>query len=690
MRSLLIIFIAGFPIAIILAWAFNLTPKGVEKHEQTIDETGEVKSEPLIGNQTELYIVSGLLLLAIGLFLFQGDVVSDSGNADASLATLAEPEPMSIAVLPFVPFSDDKQDEYFADGLSEELLNVLAKMQNLRVAARTSSFAYKGVNRNIQEVGRELGVKRILEGSVRRNDIDNTIRVTAQLIDVDTGAHLWSETYDRQFSDVFKIQDEITAAVVDQLKLTLLGDDRQEMLKHDTTSPEALVAHTMGREELAKRTSSSVTEAAKFFRKAINNDPTYSTAYASLSEAYSLMIIYANKPKDEYMALAQEAVDQALKLDEKSGTAWAAQGLIYMASKETSEQAMQALEKAIEFNPSYAMAYMWYGSLLSDPQERMKHHRKAFELDPKSAVAGYNLANDYVELGDDKTAMTVFSKIVEADPFYPGAYRLVGQISQTRGRVDQALVQFKKAYDLDPDAKTAINIGQMYVDLEDAKSAKLWLNKAKQLASEEYNNRIAWLGFFTEMLDDNLKQAYEALLPYRKSDSTDIYKRLNTVMVNYVMQDYPEAVRAYEEAEVVRQATDMEPPFLKFVDAYIAASYSYQQLEQHQKANEILVALNKAMDEFATKGYRISPELWYHKALVQALSGEVQMSLISLQRAIDEGWTQGQRLRLEPALDKLRKHELYLAMANGLDAKISLMREQLAFEESFDTNWSGS
>ena len=339
MRSLLTVFIAGFPIAIALAWLFNLTPKGLVKAG---DNENPDTEERMISKHAEVLIVSGLLVIAISLFLFQGSFSNSTQQEPNNLSSAIDsPKIESIAVLPFVPFSDNKQDEYFADGLSEELLNVLAKIKTLRVAARTSSFAYKGVSSNVQKVGRELGVDVILEGSVRRNDINNTIRVTAQLIDVRSGSHLWSETYDRQFNDIFKIQDEITAAVVGELKITLLGEEQKQLLAHETASPEAMVAHSMGRSELAKRTGTAVIQASKYFEQAVKVDPGYATAYASLAESYILSIGYAGNPKEEYRTKAQQAVDKALELDSNLGLAWAAQGLIYYSSEEKMKEAIE-------------------------------------------------------------------------------------------------------------------------------------------------------------------------------------------------------------------------------------------------------------------------------------------------------------------------------------------------------------
>jgi len=198
-------------------------------------------------------------------------------------------------------------------------LNVLSRIKKLRIIARTTSFSYKGVSRNVQEIDRELNVDTILEGSVRRNDIDNTIRVTAQLIEMATGTHLWSNTFDREFRDIFKIQDEIAAAVVDQLNLQLAADESARILARDTAVPEAMVAYSMGRSELAKRTIAAFTDAVRYFKQAIDADPGYAAAYAELANAYTLQANFLpgdtpdrEEEKAQYLALAQAQVDRSL------------------------------------------------------------------------------------------------------------------------------------------------------------------------------------------------------------------------------------------------------------------------------------------------------------------------------------------------------------------------------------------
>jgi TolB-like protein len=229
-----------FPIAVIFAWAFELTPEGLKK-------SGEVDPGESITSSTGQrinYLIIGTLVIAVVVLVTTHGGLGGSGQPSADAD-----KTKSIAVLPFVNMSDDASNEYFSDGLSEELLNVLAQVDGLRVAARTSSFHFKGQNEDLRSVGDKLGVEHVLEGSVRKSG--NRIRVTAQLIKVDDGFHLWSDTYDHEMDDVFRIQDEISLAVVDALKVNLLGADRERLTKRATTNVEAHNLYLRGRQPCA-------------------------------------------------------------------------------------------------------------------------------------------------------------------------------------------------------------------------------------------------------------------------------------------------------------------------------------------------------------------------------------------------------------------------------------------------------
>lgn len=491
MRYMLIAFVAGLPVVLILAWLFDLNKGGVVRAAADEGQPGQA----LIGRSAEITVIGVLVIAVVVLFFLQSSVTSE----EAPVAELPVAKTIrAIAVLPFVSFSSKREDELFSDGLTEELLNVLSRIKDLRVTARTTSFAYKGVNRNVQDIGDELNVDTILEGSVRRNDVQNTIRVTAQLIDTASGVHIWSNTFDREFRDIFKIQDEIAAAVVEQMHLTLAAGESTNLKARETADPEAMVAYSMGRSELAKRTSVSFDNAIRYFKAAIAVDPGYADAYAELANAYTLQAEYLpsqrnNPQQDEYLANAQSQVYRALELDSNSGAAWAAQGLIYSTDPRKHDDARTALARAIQLNPNLAMAHMWYGALVEEPEERHRFLARAFELDPRSPVAGLNLANGLVESGRDGEAMEVFSQIIEADPNYPGAYGLIARINESRGRLGEAIRNYEKQYAMQPSGLTAIKLAELWVDIGVFDRADGWLQVAERDAPEEEALGIQWL-----------------------------------------------------------------------------------------------------------------------------------------------------------------------------------------------------
>ncbi len=687
MQLLLFIFVAGFPLVLILSWLFNITPKGVVR--VSVGDADQAESEQsLLGRKTEVLLIGSLLLAVVVLFAVQASMKLSDGDEISGSKPGVQSGIQSIAVLPFVSFSEHVQDQFFADGLTEELLNVLSRIRNLRVAARTSSFAYKGVSKDVREIGTELNVGFILEGSVRRNDIDDTVRVTAQLIDIAAGSHLWSQTFDRKFRDIFKIQDGIAAAVVDKLEVTLLGNERKQIASRASASAEAMVAQSMGRTELAKRTTAGLQDAARFFQKAIDADPEFAEAHCGLADAFSLLVNYGHAKKQEYLQDAQASVRRALELDDQLGAGWASQGLIYMQQGKN-EEAKAVLEKAMQLNPSYAMAYMWYANLEEDASKRLAYYRQAFELDPRSPVAGYNVANSLIEAGREEEAMDVFSKIVEADPYYPGAYKLVAQINQFRGRLDEAILQYKKVYDLQEDGEIAYEIAELYIDLGDFINADRWVQLASQDVPDEYQVRLSWLKVSSLMARGDRDGAVELLKPILAAPQQDGAAFMNASLAGYYLGDFSTAIAAYEKAPYPMQTPKVWQSMDTVIDASIGAAYAYTQLQQSDRASEALGQVDAMLEEKMRGKTRIHPDTWYRKALVLAIQGDRQMALVNLQRAVDEGWSHHWRPFVEPCLVDVLPNSNFKSMMAGLQARMNLMREQLAFEESFRDRWRG-
>ena len=394
----------GFPVAAILAWAFELTPEGVKR-------TAAVDPQESVTART------GALdkLLTVALLVFAAAIVvpkflpdkgapttsSESSTADSvpgegEISASADP---SIAVLAFDDMSPEGTEEYFAEGVAEEILNLLARTEGLKVAARTSSFAFKGSSDSIGEIGRKLQVAHVLEGSVRR--AGDTIRVTAQLIDSDTGYHLWSQTYDRKLENIFAIQDEIAANIQAALKSAILGDDFQPaaVQRHRSHNIDAYNAYLMGKELLARRTLEDIKGAIEQFERAIAIEPEFALSHAWAARAWMLL------EDRDFESLDKAAVDvevlplldAANALAPDDAEVLAISGL-HQRMRFRYEQALQSLNRAIALNPNFAEAYVWRAASYErkgDYRAMLADRERAYQLDPVSIETAKSLVWAY-------------------------------------------------------------------------------------------------------------------------------------------------------------------------------------------------------------------------------------------------------------------------------------------------------
>ena len=679
MRYLLITFLAGLPVMLILSWLFDLNRGGLTRAApvEIEDATTPADRAPrgLITRQLERVIIGMLLVVIVVLAVMQRSAV-DTADPEATAPDAIQ----SIAVLPFVSFSAGADDQFFSDGLTEELLNVLAALPGLRVTARTTSFAYRGVNRNVQEIGRELNVNAILEGSVRRNDVDDTVRITAQLIDVATGAHVWSQTFDREFKDLFRIQDEIAAAVTGQMRLTLAATDTNSPARSQPSTAKAMIVYSMAQAELSKRTTQGIADAVRFFERALAEDPDYGDAHAGLANAYALTDPDPQTP--DPLALAQASVSRALELDPGSANAWAVQGLIHM-QRNDADAARETLEKALAANPSHAMANMWYGSLQSDRQLHDEYHRRAFELDPRSPVAGYNVAHDLISAGRDTEAMEVFSQIIAADPHYPRAYQLVAEINESRGRLDEAIRHYRHVYELDPRSDVATRIAELYIDIGEFEIVDEWLNAAADGLPANRRLDLEWLKIGSMVARGRRADAEALMKPLIARSPATREESLHTATAAYYLGDHQTTVEVFEYAKPLIDRLDRQLEWEDPSDAAIAFAYAFQLTEQPQMADAILTNLATQLDRLMDNPGRTKPDLWYTRARVEALRGNDNLALIHLQRAIDEGWRQHWRPSVEPCLERLLPNPSLQSMMAGLSARMDIMREALAFNDAF-------
>ncbi|MCI0416568.1 protein kinase [bacterium] len=392
----------------------------------------------------------------------------------------------SIAVLPFTNMSADDENEYFCDGLAEELLNALAKIDHLKVAARTSSFSFKNKNANASQIGKALHVKTILEGSVRKSG--NRLRITAQLIHAADGYHLWSERYDREMKDIFDVQDEITLAVVDALKVKLFGEEQSAVLKHHTRNPEAHEFYLRGLFYFNRFTPDDFQKASESFRRAIAIDPRYGSAYAGLADAYTELSFYTFSPS-ETMPKAREAANKALELDDRLAEAHNSLAIIKMYFDWDYAGAEQEFKRAIALNPGSAPIHMWYGwylGLMGRFDESFKEMQGAQELDPLSAANNSGIGIVFHWSRQPERAIEQFRKVLELNPNYLIARSFLAEAYEQKGDFVSAIATIEKIHQAETNPLTLSTLGYVYAKSGDRHMALEILNEFVKRSNQEY------------------------------------------------------------------------------------------------------------------------------------------------------------------------------------------------------------
>ena len=433
--------ILGFPLALFFAWAFELTPDGLKRDKDTkrSDATATASARRL--NIATIAVA----IVAVGLFALDRFVWQAESQSEQPQPTTSAPRTdlKSIAVLPFVNMSSDEEQEYFSDGLTEELLNVLARGKEMRVIGRTSSFQFKGKNEDLREIGQKLNVSHLLEGSVRRSG--DKVRITAQLVDSGSGTHLWSRTFDRTLDDIFDVQDEIANAVANALQVELLGHGQALTMRHNA---EAYDLYLRGLRARHLPGPESMQEALEHFKQSLELDPELAVAWQQLAGVYSALTIAGALPTSEGVPLAKDAVQRALELDSALAGAHAAQGAIRSYFDLDWQGAEQSYARALEIDPNNAGALDGAGSLaaaLGNHAVAVNYNRRSIQVDPLNIRALHNRAFINYLGRDFETAETALRDALEfAGGNYMYAHTVLSLILVAQGRLDEALAAAEK------------------------------------------------------------------------------------------------------------------------------------------------------------------------------------------------------------------------------------------------------
>jgi len=419
-RLVALLLLLGFPVAVIVEWAFEMGPEGVRRTtEAAPGELSEIIAAPASKRwPSGLLALAGMMALIVGAWYVGRRSVS--GDDDGSAAAPS----VSIAVLPFVNMSSDPEQEYFSDGISEELLNLLAKIPALRVASRTSAFSFKGQGLDIGEIARRLNVAHVLEGSVRK--AGNQVRITAQLVDARSDTHLWSETWDRTLDDIFAVQEEIAAEVVERLQVSLLGATP----KVAATDPEAYALFLQGRQLGRQRTAEGFQRSIQVLEQAVAIEPDYAPAWGELARVYSTQAGSGVRLFDDGYALAREAANRALAIDPEYAPAIAHLGLVAMAQGGDLAAAARNYQRALALSPTDTDIIGDAATLLQSLgrlEEAIALKEYAVARDPVNPRGHHNLGNAYRWADRWDEAIASYSTALSLSPGYIGAETGIGQ-----------------------------------------------------------------------------------------------------------------------------------------------------------------------------------------------------------------------------------------------------------------------
>jgi len=465
MQTLLALLGLGFPLALFFAWAFELTPEGV-KREAAVDRSQSIT------HQTGKKLNNSILLLmalAIAYLLFDKFSEDEPGTVTTSNhvveqventgvgSTQEMPTPVSqqsIAVLPFDNRSRNVDDEYFTEGIHDDLLTNLARISALKVISRTSVNRYKETDKSIPEIAAELGVATVMEGAVQRSG--STVRINVQLIDAKTDEHLWAEIYDRELSveNLFAIQSEISEKIAAALEATLSPEEEKRINEFPTQSMEAYNAYLQGRQLIPMRNSKDLGVAMESFERAVEIDPDFALAWVGVAESAILLNSYGTLNSQARNEIVESAIDRALEINPQLGEAYASKGNL-LNDLNQKAQAEAAYKRAMELSPNYATTYNWYAMLVSDYNDRLSEsldlYNKAIQLDPLSPILQNNKAAVLAQMGRFEEAESVLTQLAVSHPeFTQGMLHLgAGIYSDVMGRVDEGVRWLRRARNLD-------------------------------------------------------------------------------------------------------------------------------------------------------------------------------------------------------------------------------------------------
>jgi TolB-like protein/Flp pilus assembly protein TadD len=671
--SVVVALILGFPIVFMLAWQFDITGEGVRR-----------TSDSDLLSPGQRFSLFSLLLVATGGLAFSfyeyfGSMSEPGETAPTALLSersFSAPE-NSIAVLPFRDLSAERDQEYLSDGLAEEILNLLAQVDGLQVAARTSSFAFRDREDDIRTIGQALNVRTLLEGSLRTSG--NQVRLSAQLVNVEDGYQIWSQTFERELDDIFALQDEVASAIATSLVDNFAGLEAEAPTSR-TQNVAAFEAYRAGRLHWWRRTPQELERAIAMFGEALQHDPQFAPAYAALADSYILLSLYGDSNRMRAVQRAQPYIEKALALDPESAEAYAALGLARMEIGQ-STSAESSLRQAIRLNEAYVPARLWLANVLGNTGrigEQALVLEEAMGVDPLNELLAINYAGNLNSRGNYEEASDMLRSLLLVKPDSTNLLRTYSSIAFFNGDLVQGWTLARQAYDIDPDSPQVIQmLSKAWLELGNTERAEELLQEAMDIAAD--NMELKGQYFQLLLLDGRLEEAESMVRDIFGTDVDGLpenyqrYYHQQMGLIRLVARDLPAALAEFEAAIDPEEDVAFKGDQLFNLTA---AAFLHDVVGDPALAQERLAQAERALNRARINGLD-NPDIYYNESVIDVLHEDYEGAVQALQAAYDRGWRQTWVLDIDGRLEPLHELPAYIELRQTIEQDIQQARAEI-------------
>ncbi len=658
--------IIGFPVTFLLVWLFQITPDGIK-----LQRDGFLSRRQASGLFAFMLLVTGGV--GYGLFNFYSTAFESSESNQSAL--LSQPadvaiDEASIAVLPFTDMSPNKDQAFIGDGIAEEVLNLLAQIDGLKVAARTSSFALRDGQQSIQDIGRLLNVSKVLEGSVRREG--DRIRLTAQLINVADGFHIWSKTYDREITDLFDLQDEIAASITNELIASIDQIDKPMLRFGRTNSLAAWEAYQTGRTHWWKRGADDLLKAIEYFTEAIDQDPKFAAAYAGLADSWLLLNSYGNVSLEEAMEQSVGLIKTAIENNPQSAEAFAALGLLRWKSGEL-DAAESSLRRAVKLDQNYIPAQLWLAGVLGNQlriQEELEVLEPALALDPLNELLMINYVGVMVQTGEFEAGISKAQNLLEAKPSSILVLRTLSQIMYQHGRIIEAWDYAQQALAISPEDPLvlvqAAQVSMLVGNLEESRSLVQTLNSVAP------DNEEALGVVMSQMLIDERFEDLQSRLGELDRDTLEklpVPEMKKTIWRGWMGLYLDQNREALDNFDRLSERLEEMNNDALAAEIFALRAVAERRLGLTEEMYSSLSQARAAVRRMQVVGIQ-GQTIHYLLSCIEALSGNSGQAIVQFREAVNKGFSDTVQVRFDSRLDALREIPEFVNILQTIDQRL--------------------